>query len=78
MKDSLPSLVAVAMAIVGIALLSVIVSNKSDSQNVITKLGSNFARAIRCAAGPVLGGGSDCAYPANGVATSTITYGNPV
>lgn len=49
------SAVTVAIAIVGIAILAVIVSQKSQTANVITAAGAAFANDISAAVAPVTG-----------------------
>lgn len=59
MTDQLISgLVTVATAIVGIAILAVLVSGKSQTSSVIRSAGSAFAGAVSAAVSPVTGGTS--------------------
>lgn len=80
MKEALPSATAVALAIVGVATLGIILSSGANTANVIVTAGQTFARAIRCAMGPIIGAQSDCGSSsvASGVANSTITFGEQV
>lgn len=50
------SLVTVATAIVGVAIVAVLVSRNADTSNVIRSAGSAFADDLRAATGPVSGG----------------------
>ena len=52
------ALVAIALAIVGLATLSVIVSNNANTSGVISAGTSGFAQLLQAATGPVTGGGS--------------------
>jgi hypothetical protein len=51
------SLVTVATAIIGIAILAVLVSKNAQTPQVITSAGSAFTNAIKAAVSPVSGGG---------------------
>lgn len=51
------AVVTIATAIVGIAILAVLVSNRSNTSGVITSAGNAFAKSIGAATGPVTGGG---------------------
>ena len=56
MTDSLvQSVVTVALAIVGVAVLAVLVSSRSQTPAVIGTLGGAFAQSLTAAEGPVLG-----------------------
>lgn len=57
--DSQPinAVVTIAVAIVGVAILAVIVGRYSRTTEVITAAGEAFSNALRAAEGPVLGGG---------------------
>lgn len=50
-------IVAIATAIIGVALISVIVSKRSDTANVITQATNAFSSAIGQAVAPVTGAG---------------------
>jgi PRD1 phage membrane DNA delivery len=57
MSDSLiHAVVTIATAIVGIAIIAVLVSNKAQTGTVITSAGSAFASDIAAAVSPVTGG----------------------
>lgn len=51
------SIVSIATAIVGVAILAVLVSKNSDTANVITSGGNAFSNALGVAVSPVTGGG---------------------
>lgn len=58
MKDELlTSLVTVATAIVGVAILAVLVSKNANTPQVISSAGSAFGNALGVALSPVTGGG---------------------
>jgi hypothetical protein len=57
--------VTVAMAIVGIAILAVLVSRQAQTPEVITAAASGFARDLSAAVSPVSGGFS--AFTGGGV-----------
>lgn len=50
------SLTTIAVAIVGIAIIAVLVSKNADTSGVISASGSAFARDIQAAVSPVSGG----------------------
>lgn len=49
------SIVTIATAIVGLAIVAVLVSNKAQTGSVLGAAGSAFANAISAATGPVTG-----------------------
>lgn len=51
------SIVTIATAIVGVAIIAVIVSSRSQTSQVITSAGRAFAEDIAAAVSPVTGGG---------------------
>ncbi len=51
------SLTTVAVAIVGIAIIAVLVSNQAQTGSVLRAAGSAFATDIQAAVSPVSGGG---------------------
>ena len=51
------SVVTVSVAIVGLALVAVLVSKQADTSNVISAGGSAFSRSLLAAEAPVIGGG---------------------
>lgn len=57
-ESMMNSLVTVATAIVGVAILAVIVSRNSNTSGVIGAAGNAFSNALGVAVSPVTGGGS--------------------
>lgn len=49
--------VSIAIAIVGVALLAVLVSKRAQTPAVFTSAGNAFANSLRAATGPVTGNG---------------------
>lgn len=65
MSDQLiASVVTVLTAIVGLAVLAVLVSGKARTADVITAGGNAFSHAIQSAVAPVTGGSGGFAAPA--------------
>lgn len=59
MKDELmTSLVTVATAIIGVAILAVLVSRNSQTANVLSAAGQSFGGALGVALSPITGSGS--------------------
>ena len=54
MDKAIGQIVTVLVAIVGVAALAVLVSNRSQTANVISEAGKAFGGAIKAATGPVL------------------------
>lgn len=57
MKDITAAIVTVAVAIVGIALLAVLVSKNAQTPQVLSAAGQAFSGAIGAAVAPVTGSG---------------------
>lgn len=57
MGDALGSIVTVAVAIVGLAILAVLVSRQSNTPGVISAATGGFAQDIAAAVAPVTGQG---------------------
>lgn len=55
MNNVLEPIVTVAVAIVGVAILAVLVSRKSNTAGVLAAAGSAFANSLSAATGPVTG-----------------------
>lgn len=55
-SDIWSGVVTIAVAIVGVATLSVIVSKQADTANVIGAAGRSFSGALSAAVSPVTGG----------------------
>lgn len=60
------SVVTILTAIVGVAILAVIVSKNSNTSGVISAGGAAFAQALQAATGPVTGSGYAFTSPTYG------------
>lgn len=58
MGNTVGQIATVLSAIVGVALLAVLVSRNSQTPSVIKSAGDAFSGALRAATGPVMGGGA--------------------
>lgn len=58
MDNALGQIVTIFTAIVGVAILAVLVSRNSQTPEVIKSAFGGFAEALNAATGPVSGGGS--------------------
>lgn len=58
MGNTVGQIATVATAIVGVAILAVLVSRNSQTPAVIKSAGDAFSSSLRAATGPVTGGGS--------------------
>lgn len=69
MSNLTESVVTIATAIVGVALLALIVSRKSNTAGVIQAAGSAFSNALGVATSPVSGAnvGLNLSYPSGGL-----------
>lgn len=67
-KEILSSLVAVATAIIGVAIISVIVGS-SNTSNIIKTAGSAFSGVLQAAVSPAAGGGVGSFNPGGGVSS---------
>lgn len=67
MKESFEPIVTIAVAIVGVAILAVLVSQKSNTAGVLAAAGSAFANSLSAATGPVTGA---VAAPVNNIGGS--------
>lgn len=56
MKNLTDGVIAVAVAVVGVALAAVIVSKNAKTSDVVTAGGNAFANILKAAVGPVSGG----------------------
>lgn len=56
MDRLLDGVVSIAVAVVGVALLAVLVSRNANTSGVITASGNAFSNALKAATGPVTGG----------------------
>ncbi|MDR3562357.1 MAG: hypothetical protein P4N59_13130 [Negativicutes bacterium] len=78
MSDELMrSLTSIAVAIVGLAVLAVIVSKNANTSAVIQASGSAFSNAIATAQSPVTGNkvSIDTSYPTSGFSLNNATIG---
>ena len=55
-EKTITSVVAVAMAIIGVAIIAILVSNQSNTGSVLGAGGKSFGGALACALSPVTGG----------------------
>lgn len=67
-KEILNSLVAIATAIIGVAIISVIVGS-SNTSNIIKTAGSAFSGVLQAAVSPAAGGGGGTFNPGGGVSS---------
>jgi len=58
MDETLKAVVTIATAIVGLAVLAVLVSGRANTAGVIRSLGGAFSQSLVAAEAPVLGHGS--------------------
>lgn len=56
-KEFWSSLTAIALAIVGVAIVAVLVSNNANTSNVISATSSAFTNSLATALSPVTGSG---------------------
>ena len=70
-KDAAGAIVAILLAIVGVATVAVLVSGSANTSNVLTSLGNSIKTMICVAVSPVTGGGN-CGTSVS----STINFGN--
>lgn len=55
MKDGVSAIVAIFTAIVGVAIIAVLVSKNANTSNVISGLFSGFGNLVKTAVSPVTG-----------------------
>lgn len=67
-NELLTSLVTVATAIVGVAILAVLVSKNANTSGVITSAGGAFASALNAATSPITGN----SFSGGGVSAFTL------
>lgn len=72
MNQAVEAIVTVATAIVGIAIIAVLVSQRANTSNVIKSAGGAFSSAISAATAPVTGGSG---YNFTGAAPGYPSYG---
>jgi hypothetical protein len=66
--------VSVLLAVVGVAIIALLVSNQAQTSSVINAGGSGFASALSCALSPVTGSACASSLPI-GTSSSTISFG---
>jgi len=71
-EQLITAIVSVLLAIVGVAILSLLVSGQSRTGSVLTAGGSGIAQMICTALSPVTGGNCGSLIPS---VSSTITFG---
>lgn len=70
MSDQLiGGVVTVATAIIGVAIIAVLVSNRANTSQVIQSAGSAFSTALGTAEAPVTGGGIGTGFSNLGLGT---------
>lgn len=74
MKDAFEPIVTIAVAIVGVAILAVLVSQKSNTAGVLAAAGSAFSNSLSAATGPVTG---STAAPVNNIGASGSGFSLP-
>lgn len=74
MKDAFEPIVTIAVAIVGVAILAVLVSQKSNTAGVLAAAGSAFSNSLSAATGPVTGA---TAAPVNNIGGSGNGFALP-
>lgn len=60
------SLVTVALAIIGVAIVAVLVSKNANTTSVIGQTGNSFSTALGTALSPVTGSGGLSGFPGGG------------
>lgn len=73
-----PSIVTIATAIVGLAVVAVLMSPKAQTSQVINAGGSAFSGAISAATNPYSGGGSNAGTYSFGDLTSALSALSPM
>jgi hypothetical protein len=66
--------ISVLLAIIGVAIIAVLVSRQAQTSAVVSAGGSGFANALKCALSPVTGASCPTSLPI-GTSSSTISYG---
>jgi hypothetical protein len=55
MDKSIEAIVTIATAIIGVAIIAVLVSNKSNTSSILTNAGNAFSGALKAAEMPITG-----------------------
>ena len=66
MNEAISGLISVALAIVGIAIVAVLVSRQAQTPEVVKAFTGGFAQDIAAAVSPVTGGGIGIGYANSG------------
>lgn len=66
------STVTVLLALVGVAIIAVLVSNNADTGNVLTTGGRAFSQSLGVALSPLMSSGG---FTPQGTSSSTISFG---
>jgi hypothetical protein len=74
MSELTKSLTAIATAIIGLAILSVIVSKNAKTTDVISAASTGLATDIQAAVSPVTGGSSGSSSGLNSLTMPTMTF----
>lgn len=74
-KNLVEGLITVATAIVGLAIIAVLVSKNAQTGSVLTAAGSALGGSIQAATGPVTNGGSS---GTNLLSNSLYNYSTPI
>lgn len=79
MNQLTEAIVTIFTAIVGVAILAVLVSRKSNTPGVLQALGSAFSNALGVAVSPVSGAKTnlDLSYPSSGGFGGNQNFGIP-
>jgi hypothetical protein len=72
-EHAITSGVSIALAVIGLAIVAVLLSQKSQTSGVLTATGSSLADALTCALSPVTG--ASCGRSLIPVVNSRITFG---
>lgn len=70
-QHTIGAAVSILLAIIGVAIIAVLVSNSAQTGNVLSAGGSSLAQMIRCAISPVMGGRGSCGESVS----SSISFG---
>lgn len=62
MNQTISGIVTIATAIIGVAILAVLVSRNANTEGVIKSAGGAFSGALMAAVSPVSGGGFNNSY----------------
>ena len=77
MDSATGTLAAIATAVIGLAIVAVLVSNKAQTPQVISSAGSAFSTIIGAAIAPVTGGTVSTAGVGNFLGNSSGNYLTP-